>query len=77
MTASQVALAYLVASVLFILALKGLSIAEPGAPRQSVRHRRHGHSGGHHAGADAQLALILVGIAIGGASARWSRDACR
>ena len=42
MSANQLALLYLVASVCFIQALKGLSSPRVGAARQRVRHGRHG-----------------------------------
>ena len=50
MSANLVALLYLVAGVLFILALRGLSNPEFEPPRQHVRHHRHDDRGGHDAG---------------------------
>jgi H+-translocating NAD(P) transhydrogenase subunit alpha len=45
------ALAYLVAGVLFILALRGLSSPETSQRGQPQWHDRHADRGGHHAGA--------------------------
>ena len=39
---AEATVAYLVAGVLFILALRGLSSAGDRAARQPLRHRRHG-----------------------------------
>ena len=50
MSASLTALAYLVAAVLFILALRGLSSPGHVASGQPLRHDRHGRGGGRHAG---------------------------
>ena len=47
---SWVGLAYLIAGVLFIMALRGLSSPATLARRQSLRHCRHDHRDGHHAG---------------------------
>ena len=49
MNANLAALLYLVAGVLFILALRGLSSPASSRQRQSVRHDRHGDRGRHHA----------------------------
>ena len=71
MNADVTALLYLVAGVLFILALRGLSSPESSRPRQSVRHGRHGDRDRHHtrvasAGFARRLGAGVVGLAIGG-----------
>ena len=43
MSANLAALLYLVAGVLFILALRGLSSPATSRAGQSLRHDRHGH----------------------------------
>jgi NAD/NADP transhydrogenase beta subunit len=48
MSMNLVALLYLVASVCFIQALKGLSPPHHVDPRQPVRHDRHGHRRADH-----------------------------
>ena len=45
MNADLAGLLYLVAGVLFILALRGLSSPETSRARQPVRHDRHGDRG--------------------------------
>ena len=49
MNANLAAILYLVAGVLFILSLRGLSSPAIVPPGQSVRHDRHGDRGRHHA----------------------------
>ena len=49
MSANLAALLYLVAGVLFILALRGLSSPDIEPARQPVRHDRHGDRGRHDA----------------------------
>ena len=78
MTAQTVAsAAYIVAALLFILALAGLSRHETARVGQHVRHRRHGDRPGRHPGAGALpaastrlgigllVAAVLIGAAIG------------
>ena len=50
MSANLVALLYLVAGVLFIMALRGLSSPESSRRGNMVRHHRHDDRGRHHAG---------------------------
>ena len=71
MSASLTSLAYLVAAVLFILALRGLSSSGHVAAGQPLRHDRHGDRGDRHAAASRHgragaIGLILLGIVIGG-----------
>ncbi len=54
MSASLATVSYLGATILFILSLGGLSNPETVAPRQPVRHDRHGdRRAGHRASARA------------------------
>ena len=64
MTANLVALLYLVAGVLFILALRGLSHPETQPAGQPVRHGRHGDRHPHHARARIRPPASAAG--------RWS-----
>ena len=71
MSANLAALLYLVAGVLFILALRGLSSPATSRAGQSLRHDRHGDRRGDDAAAacsrpSAGLLLIVVGVGIGG-----------
>ena len=72
MNANLAALLYLVAGVLFIFALRGLSLAGDLAPGQSLRHDRHGDRHPHDAGLSARrrrgrlAAAWSLGLAIGG-----------
>ena len=61
MSASLTSLAYLVAAVLFILALRGLSSPGHVAPGQPLRHDRHGRGGGRHAGCITAWAAAATG----------------
>src|SRR3954454_9623396 len=71
MSANLTSLAYLVAAVLFILALRGLS--SPVTSRQGNRYGRIGMAVAvvatllHHGMSGGGYALMIVGIAIGGA----------
>jgi hypothetical protein len=62
---------YLVASVCFIMALRGLSHPETARGRQHLRHRRHGDRDRHHAagsrhdGSSGSSSASLIGGAIG------------
>ena len=71
MSASLTSLAYLVAAVLFILALRGLSSPGHVAPGQPLRHDRHGGRHRRHARPSRHerlgYGLIVLGIIIGGA----------
>ena len=72
MNADIAALLYLVAGVLFILALRGLSSPEIEPAGQSLRHDRHGDRDRHDArrASACRVAvawlLVVVGIAFGG-----------
>ena len=71
MNANLAAVLYLVAGVLFILSLRGLSSPAIEPPGQLLRHDRHGDRGRHHAGvasAGRRLGwlLVVLGVAIGG-----------
>ena len=58
---SLVTLAYIVAGLLFIFSLSGLSAQESAAPRQHVRHGRHGARRGRHgAGTSASPTTALM-----------------
>ena len=78
-------LLYLVAGVLFILALRGLSHPETSPAGQSLRHDRHGASPIAHdagwrispAGFGRPGCLIVLGVAIGGGDRRRHRPARR
>ena len=76
MSADLAALLYLVAGVLFILALRGLSSPEIEPAGQSVRHGRHGDRDRHHArlasagGAGAWVLVVARHRASAAASAR-------
>ncbi len=79
MNANLSAVFYLVAGVLFILSLRGLSSPASSPPRQLLRHDRHGDRGGDHARqrirrptASAWL-LVILGVAIGGGDRRGDR----
>ena len=54
MNPNLVALLYLAAGVLFILALRGLSSPESSRRGNHVRHGRHGDRHRHHAGARSE-----------------------
>ena len=80
MSLNLVTLLYLVASVCFIQALKGLSHPDHLDPRQPLRHGRHGHRRAHHRGADRQarraarrlgMGWVLLGLVVGGGYGAW------
>ena len=84
MTANLAALLYLVAGVLFILALRGLSSPETSRAGQPLRHDRHGdrdrspRSASHPpAGIGAWVLVIARHRASAAASAPSSRAGCR
>ena len=83
MTASLATVAYIGATILFILSLGGLSNPETLAPRQPVRHDRHGDRRARHgvrpAGHAGRLSRWLVGAMVVGAAigARTPRASCR
>ena len=71
MNANLAALLYLVAGVLFILSLRGLSSPASSPAGQFLRHGRHGDRHRHHAAAHPPAdglgwLLVIRGIAIGG-----------
>ena len=61
MSASLTSLAYLVAAVLFILALRGLSSPVTSRAGQPLRHDRHGDRGDRHAAASRHGRLAVIG----------------
>ena len=68
MSMNVVTLLYLIASVCFIQALKGLSPSHHLDPRQPLRHGRHGHRHPDHRGADrAALGRQGAGHGLGAA----------
>ena len=75
-----VAVAYIVAALLFVLSLAGLSQARDGQDRQHLRHRRHGRRARRHRlgrlpepgyALGWQVVLVFVPMIVGGAIGVW------
>ena len=75
MSMNLVTLLYLVASVCFIQALKGLSHPDHVDPRQPLRHGRHGHRRADHRRADRQAVRRQGARAWPGCCWAWSSAA--